>query len=213
MPGSFSYNPLSGTVLSAVSGQKLSTKFTPTDTANYTTASASVLINVKKAIPKITWGNPADIVYGTALSSTQLDAISSVSGSFVYTPVAGTLLSAGTQTLQTVFTPNDTMDYSTTSASVQINVLTPVQKIQQMTTFIQSLVTSGQLNNGQANSLIVKLNDVTKKINDGNTNAAINQLNAFINEVNADVKTGKLSSTDGLTLIDGANAVINAIKK
>jgi hypothetical protein len=212
VPGSFSYNPLAGTVLGVGLGQKLSTKFTPADTANYTTASVSVLINVTKAIPKIIWDNPADIVYGTALSINQLDATSSVAGSFVYTPVAGTVLTAGTQTLQTVFTPNDTMDYNTTSASVQINVLTPVQEIQLMTTFIQSLVTSGKLNNGQANSLIVKVNDVTKKLNDGNTKAATNQLNAFINEVNADIKTGKLSSADGQTLIDGANAVINAIE-
>ncbi len=148
------------------------------------------------------------------MNSTQLDASASVPGSFSYNPLAGTVLGVGSgQTLTTTFTPNDAVNYTTASASVQINVLTPVQKNQQIITFIQGLVTSGKLNNGQANSLIVKLNDVTKKINDGNTQAATNQLNAFINEVNADIKTGKLSSTDGQTLIDGANAVINAIKK
>jgi hypothetical protein len=35
---------------------------------------------VNKATPIITWSNPADITYGTALSGTQLNAIASVSG-------------------------------------------------------------------------------------------------------------------------------------
>jgi hypothetical protein len=77
------------------------------------------------------------------------------------------------------------------------------QKIQQMITFEQGLVTSGKLNYGQVNSLIVKLNATTRNVDYGNSNAAINELNAFINEVNADIKTGKLSSKDRQTLIDG----------
>ena len=38
---------------------------------------------------------PADITYGTALSATQLNATANVPGTFVYTPVAGTVLNAG----------------------------------------------------------------------------------------------------------------------
>ena len=48
-----------------------------------------------KATPTITWATPADITYGTALSATQLNATASVPGTFVYTPVAGTVLNAG----------------------------------------------------------------------------------------------------------------------
>ena len=66
--------------------------FTPTDTANYTTATTTVAITVLKATPTITWATPADIVYGTALSATQLNATASVPGTFVYTPAAGTVL-------------------------------------------------------------------------------------------------------------------------
>ena len=47
--------------------QTLNATFTPTDTADYNDATASVLINVQKATPVITWSNPADITYGTAL--------------------------------------------------------------------------------------------------------------------------------------------------
>jgi hypothetical protein len=82
-----------------------------------------------------------------------------------------------------------------------------------MITFIQSLVHSGKLNPGQANPLIVKLNAAKKNINHENTQVATSELNAFIKEVNADIKTGKFSSTDGQTLIDETNAVINAINE
>src|SRR5207247_3736918 len=77
--GSFVYTPASGTVLDVGNGQTLHVDFTPTDTANYNSASKDVAINVVKATPTITWNsNPADIVYGTALSGTQLNATSPV---------------------------------------------------------------------------------------------------------------------------------------
>jgi hypothetical protein len=63
--------------------------------ANYTTATATVAITVTKATPTITWATPADLVYGTALSGTQLNATASVAGTFVYSPAAGTVLNAG----------------------------------------------------------------------------------------------------------------------
>ena len=75
--GTFTYTPAAGTVLDAGNNQTLSVTFTPTDTTDYTTATATATINVLQATPTITWANPADIVYGTALSGTQLDASSS----------------------------------------------------------------------------------------------------------------------------------------
>src|SRR5204863_5386700 len=113
-----------GAVLSAGAAQTLSVAFTPTDAANYTTASKTVSINVLKATPTITWVTPADIVYGTALSATQLNASSNVLGTFVYTPAAGVVLNAGTaQTLSVAFTPTDAANYTTASKTVSINVL------------------------------------------------------------------------------------------
>ena len=67
VPGTFVYTPAAGTVLSAGAAQSLSVTFTPTDAANYTTATKSVVINVTQATPVITWPAPADITYGTAL--------------------------------------------------------------------------------------------------------------------------------------------------
>ena len=73
-------------------------------------------------IPTISWAAPAAIAYGTALSAAQLNATANVSGTFVYTPAAGTVLKAGTQTLSAVFTPTDTTTYSAATATVQLTV-------------------------------------------------------------------------------------------
>jgi RHS repeat-associated protein len=125
--GVFAYSPAAGTVLAAGS-QTLSVTFTPTTTASYNTATATVTIAVKKATPGVTWSTPAAISYGTALGAAQLDATSTVAGAFVYSPAAGTVPSAGLQTLSVTFTPTDTADYNTATASVALTVnrVTPV---------------------------------------------------------------------------------------
>jgi hypothetical protein len=80
-------------------------------------------LSVGKATPTLTWATPQAIAYFTALSSTQLNAAANVSGTFTYTPAAGTLLTAGTQTLSVTFTPSDSTDYGTATDTVQITVL------------------------------------------------------------------------------------------
>src|SRR5205814_6331529 len=108
----------------AGSAQTLSVSLTPTDAANYTTATKTVSINVLKATPVITWSTPADIIYGTALSATQLNASASVLGTFVYTPPSGTVLSAGAaQTLSARLTPTDAANHTTAAKSGPSNRL------------------------------------------------------------------------------------------
>ena len=77
---------------------------------------------VTQVTPVITWANPAAITYGTPLSGTQLNATASVPGTFAYTPAAGAVLNAGTQTLNVTFTPTDTTNYTTATASVSLVV-------------------------------------------------------------------------------------------
>ena len=88
--------------------------------------SASTQITITAAgtsnVPTITWNAPAAISYGTALSTTQLSATANIAGTFAYTPAAGTVLKAGTQTLSAIFTPTDTKTYSAATASVQLSV-------------------------------------------------------------------------------------------
>ena len=121
VPGTFVYSPAAGSIPPAGT-DTLSVTFTPTDTTNYTSTTASVQLAVAQATPVITWAPPATITYGTALSSTQLDATASVSGTFIYSPAAGTIPTAGTDTLSVTFTPTDTSNYKTTSATVQLTV-------------------------------------------------------------------------------------------
>jgi O-glycosyl hydrolase len=73
--------------------------------------------------PTITWATPAAITYGTALSSSQLDATASVAGTFSYSPASGTLLTAGAnQKLSVTFTPTDTTAYTSATGSVTLTV-------------------------------------------------------------------------------------------
>jgi hypothetical protein len=139
VPGTFVYTPAAGAILPAGT-QTLSTTFTATDTANYSTATATVSITVRvvdtpKITPTITWASPAAITYGMALSATQLNATTTVPGSFVYTPAAGTVLAAGARTLSVTFTPTDTATYTTATATVPL----PVNKA-------SAAVTLGSLN-------------------------------------------------------------------
>jgi hypothetical protein len=91
---------------------------------NYTASNATGTLVIAKATPSITWANPADIVYGTALSSTQLNATANVPGTFTYTPATGTVLASGNaRALSVSFAPADTTNYNSASASVSINVL------------------------------------------------------------------------------------------
>lgn len=122
--GNFIYSPASGAVLTAGT-QTLSVTFTPTDTNDYAIATATVQLVVNKATPIITWPTPAPISYGTPLSSTQLDATANVAGTFVYTPAAGTVLAAGTQTLSVTFTPTLSVDYNSATAQVTLQVTAP----------------------------------------------------------------------------------------
>jgi hypothetical protein len=73
--------------------------------------------------PPIMWATPANIVFGTPLSGVQLDASSTLPGTFIYSPAAGTVLGTGKQTLNVTFTPTDAIDYTTATASVTLTVV------------------------------------------------------------------------------------------
>ena len=78
--------------------------------------------SIGKATPTVTWNQPAGIGYGTSLGSAQLNATASVAGSFAYTPPAGAILGAGTQSLSVQFTPADAANWNGASANTTIDV-------------------------------------------------------------------------------------------
>src|SRR5262249_25952802 len=93
--------------------------------SNFNGASGSSTVSVSKATPTITWADPAAIVYGTALSDTQLNATATgvagvaLAGPFTYSLADGTVLNVGavlnpgSHTLKVAFTPTDAANYNT----------------------------------------------------------------------------------------------------
>ncbi|MFM8982180.1 MAG: peptidylprolyl isomerase, partial [Spartobacteria bacterium] len=92
-------------------------------TSLYYTHAAAVL--VPKATPSRSWSTPAAIAYGTALGSPQLNATANIAGNFTYTPAVGTVPSLGNHTLNVIFTPADSWNYTTSSANVSVLVTAP----------------------------------------------------------------------------------------
>lgn len=122
--GTFEYTPAAGAKLNVGDAQELSVTFTPKDLTKNKIVNKTVQINVRKAVPVITWENPKDIVSGTALSDLQLNAVANTEGTFVYNPIAGTVLNTGDlQELTVLFSPADTEHYSAISYTVKINVV------------------------------------------------------------------------------------------
>ena len=97
------------------------------DTNFVTSTSPALGVTVSKATPVITWPTPSPITYGTLLSSLQQNASTTAAGTFAYNPAPFTLLSVGTYTLSTTFTPTDSTDYTIATASVTlvVNPATP----------------------------------------------------------------------------------------
>jgi len=105
--------------------------------SNFVSPSTTDLIEIQGPVA-ITW-QPTAILYGTALSSTQLDAIANdpqskttILGTYIYTPPAGTVPAVGNVPLSVAFTPTDTTDY----ASAMGHVLLEVDKDPTTTTLI-----------------------------------------------------------------------------
>jgi len=71
---------------------------------------------------QITWPDPAAIDWGAQLSTAQLNATSSVPGTFSYSPGVGAKPEPGVQTLTLTFTPQDTTKYSKTTVVRKLTV-------------------------------------------------------------------------------------------
>ena len=116
--GTWSYTPTSVTA----AGSTPVTGIFISSNANYGGGAVIDTLKIDPAAPTITWATPAAVFYGTALSSAQLNATASVQGTFVYSPAAGSTPPVGNNTLSVTFTPSDTTDFKTATASVVLVV-------------------------------------------------------------------------------------------
>jgi len=147
-------------------------------------ASAAYTI-VSKFTPVVTWSDPADITYPAALGATQLNATTTVAGSFSYTPPSGTVLNPGTgQSLSVQFTPADTAaNNSPPPKTVRVNVRKGTAQV--------TLENLSQTYNGSPRSVSVTTNPAGLKVDvtyGGSTTAPTNPgsyaVAATVNDVN-----------------------------
>jgi CSLREA domain-containing protein len=124
LPAGLSFSTATGSIIGTPTAVSPAASYTVTVTdANGATATASFSLTVNPATSTLNWAAPASIGYGTPLSTNQLDATASVSGSFAYNPPAGTVLPPGMHTLTATFTPADRTDYMTPQpVTVALNV-------------------------------------------------------------------------------------------
>ena len=101
-----------------------------------------------------------------------------------------------------------TFDVAGRTTAVFVVERDPMAQIDVIIDAVESLLADGDLNGGQANSLIRKLQNVQADIERGRINAAINQLDAFNNQVIDLVATGVLSAEQGDALIAAVNHVV-----
>jgi hypothetical protein len=102
-----------------VTSQIVATAASP-NFSNNVTGSGNVIF---RQTPVITWPTPANIIYLAPLGGAQLNATTTVAGTFNYAPSAGTVLSVGQHTLSTTFAPADSTDYTPATASVVLTVI------------------------------------------------------------------------------------------
>jgi hypothetical protein len=106
-------------------GQRVLTATYAGDSTFPPSTSIGVAESITQSVPTLTWPAPAQMEYGTALTQLQLNATASVSGNYVYTPPAGTVLKSGTSALSVVFTPDDAFDYTDATGTQSVVVAAP----------------------------------------------------------------------------------------
>ena len=171
--GTFTYTSATpgvslGPTLTTLGTQSLYYTFIPADTTNYpitncASSNCAISLNVVTAAPAIVWPPPAAITYNTALSAAQLNAMVSVSGTLsaclisttpsvantcYYSQPLGTILTPGKQTLTVTYTPTNTTDFASVTATVILNV----NKAEPTITWSPAAMSSATLTTAQLNA-------------------------------------------------------------
>ena len=130
----------STTVLNAAT-YTIFTTFTPSDTTNYLTSSTTKTFVVQKHPTSVTLSSFTTFVYESTIATFMDDCSASVPGSFQFS-ISGevitrtTILNARSYTVNALFTPSDSTNYSTSSA------ITTIQINKQITTITLSSITN-----------------------------------------------------------------------
>lgn len=87
-----------------------------------------------------------------------------------------------------------------------------VSLIRSVTELTNDLVTSGALGQGEANSLLVKIDNATASAVKGNVTAAVRQLEAFKNEIQALFQSGRISQATRDAIVAAADRQIASLQ-
>ena len=122
--GVCNYTPALGSLLMP-GVNTLRCDFTPTDSSKFESVSKSVEITVLP-LPTIKWEQPGQIVRGTPLTASQLNAVGSVPGRINYSPDLGALLPSGINTLTAELIPENAL-LPAVKTQVSIRVIPALQ--------------------------------------------------------------------------------------
>jgi hypothetical protein len=105
--------------------------FSPTNSTDYTNATGTVSLTVNQATPTVnTLPTASSVQYGAALSTSKLSGGSgSTPGAFTWTSPATSLTTIGPNSESVTFNPTDSIDYTTATTSVSVNVIKATQTI------------------------------------------------------------------------------------
>lgn len=93
----------------------------------YAASNDTASIKINRADQVIDWSAPAAIMYGTALSGTQLNAsLATGDGALSYTPAIGTILDAGTRTLRVDAAQTQNYNAAYAEREITVNKANPV---------------------------------------------------------------------------------------
>lgn len=146
-----------------------------------------------------TWGATVDYGDGSGVSPLAL-----AGKTFM---LAHTYLNAGTYTVTVTVQDDD----ASTPRTQTVTVLTQHAALRNIHQLVIDLQNAGRLNNGNANSLRVKLNAADASIERGDLATAINQLTAFLHELDAFLRSGRLSEEEAAPLRTEVTRVIRSI--
>jgi pullulanase-type alpha-1,6-glucosidase len=101
----------------------------------------------------------------------------------------------------------DTGTFTVPARTTAVFGFAPQELIRSLIDEIEALRKAGVLNNGQANSLVVKLENAIKNLDKDKPKTALNNLNAFMNQVQSLVDEGVLTPEEGQSLNAAAEAI------
>lgn len=88
----------------------------------------------------------------------------------------------------------------------------PTTEISYVINDVEELAEQGTITGGQANALLVKLENAIDKIESNNINAAIGSLKAFINQINALMNSGAITQDVRDYLVSSVQSIIEDLK-